>query len=85
MVKELNLCIECDEFGHEQYNQEKEKEQLFKQKEMLENEIDRSQKLLANENFIKKAPQAKLLVEKEKYENYLKQYEVVLKKIKEYV
>jgi valyl-tRNA synthetase len=64
---------------------EKELEQLHKQKEMLEQEILRSKNLLSNENFIKKAPAAKLDAEKEKYVNYVKQYEIVNEKLKGYV
>lgn len=64
---------------------EKEKEQLLKQKEQLEQEIERSKQLLSNENFIKKAPEAKRLQEEEKYANYLKQYDIVLSKLKTHV
>jgi valyl-tRNA synthetase len=64
---------------------EKEIEQLTKQKDALEQEISRSEKLLANENFIKKAPEEKLNIEKEKYQNYCKQYEIVKDKLKAYV
>lgn len=64
---------------------EKEKEQLLKQKEQLELEIERSKQLLSNENFMKKAPEAKKLQEEEKYSNYLKQYDIVLSKLKSHV
>ena len=64
---------------------EKEKETLLKQKETLENEIKRSEALLNNENFVKKAPEAKLTAEKEKYENYKRQYNDVLTSLKAYV
>jgi len=64
---------------------QKEKEQLLKQKEQLELEIERSRQLLSNENFIKKAPEAKRLQEEEKYANYLKQYDIVLSKLEGHV
>ncbi|CCV64478.1 Valyl-tRNA synthetase [Alteracholeplasma palmae J233] len=63
----------------------KEKEALLKQKTDLENEIKRSEALLNNESFVKKAPEQKLALEKEKYENYLAQYKEVVKKLELYV
>ena len=50
---------------------------LNSQLKTLENEIRRSEGLLNNEKFISKAPKEKVDVEKEKYKNYLKQYEDV--------
>lgn len=64
---------------------EKEKEALSKQKEQLEAEIKRSESLLQNPSFVSKAPEAKLNQEKDKYESYLKQYEIVVEKLKSYV
>ena len=64
---------------------EKEMMQLNKQKEQLEKEIERSKNLLSNASFLAKAPEAKLNVEKEKYQDYLKQYEMVMDKLKSYV
>ena len=64
---------------------EKEKEALNKQKATLEQEIKRSQAILNNPNFVQKAPEAKLQVEKEKYQSYLKQYDMVVEKLKNYV
>jgi valyl-tRNA synthetase len=63
----------------------KELETLTKQKETLEMEMKRSEALLSNEQFIAKAPQAKLDIEKEKYANYQKQYEIVLHQLKSHV
>lgn len=62
-----------------------EKEVLMKQKLALESEIKRSESLLQNERFVSKAPEAKLNLEKEKYEDYKKQYEIVVEKLKTYV
>ncbi|PKK96624.1 MAG: valine--tRNA ligase [Tenericutes bacterium HGW-Tenericutes-3] len=63
---------------------EKEKEALFKLKATLESEIKRSESLLSNPSFISKAPEQKLALEKEKFESYQKQYEIVLDKLKSY-
>jgi valyl-tRNA synthetase len=63
----------------------KELEQLLKNKALLESEIQRSEALLGNETFISKAPKAKLDLEKEKYESYLKQYKLLLSKLEEHV
>lgn len=64
---------------------EKEKETLLKQKQALENEIKRSENILNNPNFVQKAPKEKLDNEKEKYQSYLKQYDMVMEKLKNYV
>ncbi len=66
-------------------DQEKEKAGLLKQQETLKAEILRSENLLNNPNFVSKAPEAKLNQEKEKYQSYLKQYEMVVEKLKSYV
>ncbi len=65
-------------------DKEKELEALLKQKETLENEIKRSESLLNNQAFVAKAPEAKIKAEKEKYETYQKQYEIVCEKLKDY-
>lgn len=64
---------------------EKEKETLLKSKAQLEAEIKRSETLLNNPSFLEKAPEAKLIAEKEKYQSYLKQYDMVVEKLKTYV
>jgi valyl-tRNA synthetase len=64
---------------------EREKETLLKQKQVLENEIKRSENILNNPNFVQKAPKEKLDNEKEKYQSYLKQYDMVMEKLKNYV
>ena len=58
---------------------------LNRQKEKLEKEIERSEALLNNENFTKKAPKEKLAAEEEKYTLYKKQYMDVLEMLKKYV
>src|SRR5690606_31259110 len=57
------------------------KQSLLKQKETLEKEIERSEGLLNNPSFIAKAPEAKKQIEQAKYEDYKKQYEVILEKL----
>lgn len=63
----------------------KEQEALMKQKDMLEKELKRSEAILNNPNFVQKAPKEKLDLEKEKYQSYQKQYDSVIKKLKDYV
>ncbi len=46
-------------------------------------EIERSEKMLANENFLKRAAVEKVEVEKEKYANYKKQHILLVEKLKE--
>ena len=56
---------------------EKERERLLKEKERLAKELARSRGMLSNENFLKKAPEVKVLDEKEK----LKMYETMMKDV----
>ena len=56
---------------------------LMASKQKLEAELERSKKMLSNESFISKAPEAKINAEKAKYEEYKNQYEEILKSIKE--
>ena len=56
---------------------------LSKEKERLESEINRSNKMLGNENFISKAPKAKVDEEKSKLVNYKREYEIVLNRLNE--
>ena len=51
---------------------------LNKEKARLENELERSKKMLSNPNFVSKAPEAKLNQEKEKLAKYEAQYKEVL-------
>ncbi len=57
-------------------------ENLNKQKADLENEIKRSEGLLNNQNFLAKAPKAKIDAETEKYKKYKAQLEDILNKLK---
>lgn len=57
---------------------EVEKAKLLAEKEKLENEIKRAQSMLANENFVLKAPKEKVDQEKEKLDNYNRQLSLIL-------
>jgi valyl-tRNA synthetase len=54
---------------------------LQKQKSILEAEIARSKQILANKNFISKAPVSKVELEKSKFEKYQEEYKVILSAI----
>ncbi len=64
---------------------EAEKQSLLKQKSNLEKEIERSESLLNNPNFLVKAPKEKKRVEQAKFDDYKKQYEDILEKLKAHV
>ncbi len=62
----------------------KELERLNKEKKRLTDEVDRVDKKLSNEGFVKKAPESVIKEEKEKqekYKNMLEQVELQIKKI----
>ncbi|UPU39102.1 hypothetical protein MX850_11450 [Erysipelothrix sp. Poltava] len=54
---------------------------LQKEKQKLESEIIRAEKMLSNEKFIAKAPEAKVLEEREKLEEYRRQLALVLEQL----
>ena len=54
---------------------------LEKEAAHLKEEIERSENILANQNFVLKAPAAKVALEKEKLADYLLQYEIVEKEL----
>ena len=62
-------------------NVEEEMKKLTAQLEKLTAEIKRCEGMLANPNFVNKAPEAKVNAEKEKLEYYKKQYETVEKQL----
>ncbi|MBR0137617.1 MAG: class I tRNA ligase family protein, partial [Erysipelotrichaceae bacterium] len=62
---------------------EAEKEKLQKEIARLQGEIKRSEGMLSNQNFISKAPEAKIAQEREKYESYKQQYENTVAQLKE--
>ncbi len=61
----------------------KVRENLEKEKQRLEQELERSHKMLNNPNFVDKAPAAKVKIEKEKLANYEAQYQAVIKHLEE--
>ena len=61
---------------------EEEKERLQKEKTKLESEVARSTKMLSNEGFISKAPQAKIDEEKAKLEKYKEMLEGTIERLK---
>lgn len=62
-------------------NDTKLQESLLKQKEILEFEINRSQTILSNVNFVNKAPKEKVDLEKNKLQDYQNQLKIVLSKL----
>ncbi|MFP3156484.1 valine--tRNA ligase [Lachnospiraceae bacterium ZAX-1] len=60
---------------------EKEKERLTKEKLRLEKELARSNAMLNNEKFQSKAPESKILEEKEKRETYKQMMEQVIRRL----
>lgn len=64
-------------------NVEEEKLKLQKELEKLTGEIKRGEGMLANPNFVNKAPEAKVNAEKEKLEGYKTQYKIVEDRLKQ--
>lgn len=64
-------------------NVEEEKAKFTKEKARLENEIKRSNNMLANQNFLNKAPAAKIEEEKNKLANYENEYKLVCARLEE--
>lgn len=58
-------------------DKEVEKQKLQAQLDKLESEIARGQKMLANQNFVSKAPKEKVELEKTKLEDYKSKYQAV--------
>ena len=71
-------------FYFEVSNEDKEKEQesLLKQKEVLESQIARREKLLSNQGYVNNAPKELVEEERTKLENEKKELEIVLWKLK---
>ncbi len=78
VLKNLKIYIPEDEL----INKEETINKLLITKKKLEGELERSKKMLSNEAFISKAPQAKIDSEKKKQEEYQMQYDDVLKTLK---
>ena len=56
-------------------------ERLTQEKERLEKEVERGEKMLSNPGFINKAPEAKVIEEKEKLNNYKEMLENVKERL----
>ncbi len=85
-LAELNLADSCTvdsaelidaNFSVFVHAEKQNPEQLKEQLKYLEAEIKRSESILNNSGFLAKAPVAKIDLEKEKYEKYLKEFEKV--------
>ena len=63
-------------------DREKEKESLLKQKEVLESQIARREKLLSNQGYVSNAPKELVEEERIKLENEKKELDIVLWKLK---
>ncbi len=73
-----NVIIYIDDNIDKKELNKKLQDQLVK----IESEIKRSENLLNNQNFLSKASEEKVNLEKAKYQNYLSQKEEILKKLK---
>lgn len=85
-LAELNLAETCTtesaelidaNFSVFVHSEKQNPEQFKEQLKHLEAEIKRSESILNNQGFLAKAPAAKIDLEKEKYEKYLKEFEKV--------
>jgi valyl-tRNA synthetase len=70
-----NVTIECLNTFKSSNEQLKN---LEKECEKLKNELKRSKEILANPNFLAKAPKEKIALEKQKLDNYQKQFDTIL-------
>ena len=59
-------------------------QKITKEKERLQSEVTRGEKMLSNPGFISKAPETKVNEEREKLENYRKMLEAVEENLKKY-
>jgi valyl-tRNA synthetase len=66
VITEAEVHIPLDE----RVDFEAELERLTREKKKLEGEVKRGEKMLSNEGFISKAPEAKIQQEKDKLANY---------------
>mgnify|MGYP004447492823 CR=1 FL=1 len=74
-----SVCVPSDQL----VNIEEELKKLTAEKGRLEGEIKRGEGMLANPNFVNKAPAAKVEQEKAKLDNYKAQYAVVMNRLAE--
>ena len=77
----INLGESIIEYENKFVSKDDELDRLQKQKSILEAEIARSKQILANKNFISKAPVSKVELEKSKFEKYREEYKAILSAI----
>lgn len=78
-IKDGKLCI----LSSQLIDKEAEILKLTNEEKRLLNEIARSNGMLSNQNFVNKAPTSKVDEEKNKLENYKREYEIVIKRLEE--
>ena len=83
-IEELKEVIKLNELEieilyNDEIDHEKEKESLLKEKEKLEQSIERRKKLLSNENYVNKAPANIVEMDKQKLEEEKKKLEELMK------
>ena len=78
-IKDGKLCI----LSSQLIDKEAEILKLTNEEKRLLNEIVRSNGMLSNQNFVSKAPTSKVDEEKNKLENYKREYEIVIKRLEE--
>ena len=78
-IKDGKLCI----LSSQLIDKEAEILKLNNEEKRLLNEIVRSNGMLSNQNFVSKAPTSKVDEEKNKLENYKREYEIVIKRLEE--
>ena len=77
----INLGESIIEYENKFVSKDDELDRLQKQKSILEAEMARSKQILANKNFISKAPVSKVELEKSKFKKYQEEYKVILSAI----
>lgn len=77
----INLDSSIIEYHNTFVSKTNELAKLNKQKLYLEAEIKRSEQILANKNFIAKAPKQKVDIEKTKYKKYKEDYQFIINEI----
>ena len=63
-------------------NKTAEIETLYKEKEKLENSISRREKLLANQNYVNKAPKNIVETERQTLEKEKQELDIIIQKLK---
>ena len=77
-IPDGKLCV----LSSQLIDKEAEILKLTNEEKRLSSEIARSNGMLSNQNFISKAPESKITEEKNKLENYKREYEIVVDRLK---